>query len=369
MGYLSGPSPHIKSGAVSVLSGLVYNNADICLLIPDLVPSVLALLRTKAVEVIKAVLGFLKVLVSCHQAKDLQNLLPDIVNGILPWSSVSRHHFRTKALQVTVILEILIRRCGSAPVKLLTPEKHRNFCQNRFRGTLSSSLNRHGKNSSKETGASDPNVKVLESSPRGRQRKREHEESSILPEDHVGAARALVGSPRMHKGLIWIDYFFRSTVVLVFCKNAKNEEAWKEKKVVSVDYDKGKHNVIVHLSGLRKEDVPRRYRLRVEGDRFQKDWAISKVVRRVSELDRWEAAFDIAAMVVRIWIGRYGVVFLEKAQILGVGGLGRRANTVERMRDKREKMRRALAAIGGGRGSPAVGRGGAAATEPQRRRG
>ncbi|XP_057506358.1 uncharacterized protein LOC130789581 [Actinidia eriantha] len=174
MGYLSGPSPHIKSGAVSVLSGLVYNNADICLLIPDLVPSVLALLQTKAVEVIKAVLGFLKVLVSCHQAKDLQNLLPDIVNGILPWSSVSRHHFRTK---VTVILEILIRRCGSAPVKLLTPEKHRNFVKTVLE-------NRHGKNSSKETGASDPNVKVLESSPRGRQRKRKHEESSILPEDH-----------------------------------------------------------------------------------------------------------------------------------------------------------------------------------------
>ncbi|GFS43941.1 hypothetical protein Acr_00g0087840 [Actinidia rufa] len=39
---------------------------------------------------------------------------------------------------------------------------------------------------------------------------------------------------------------------------------------------------------------------------------------------------------------------------------------LNRMRDKREKMRRALAAIGGGRGSPAVGRGGAAATEEER---
>ena len=59
MGYLSGASPHIKSGAVSVLSGLVYNNAEICLLIPDLVPSVLALLQTKAVEVIKVSVRYL----------------------------------------------------------------------------------------------------------------------------------------------------------------------------------------------------------------------------------------------------------------------------------------------------------------------
>ena len=53
MGYLSGSSPHIKSGAVSVLSVLVYKDADICTSVPDLVPSVLALLQGKAVEVVK----------------------------------------------------------------------------------------------------------------------------------------------------------------------------------------------------------------------------------------------------------------------------------------------------------------------------
>lgn len=53
MGYLSGSSPHIKSGAVSALSVLVYQDADICLSMPDLVPSILSLLHTKSVEVIK----------------------------------------------------------------------------------------------------------------------------------------------------------------------------------------------------------------------------------------------------------------------------------------------------------------------------
>ncbi|KAI8562287.1 hypothetical protein RHMOL_Rhmol03G0023000 [Rhododendron molle] len=178
MGYLSGSSPHITSGAVSALSILVHNNAEICLLVPDLVPSVLALLQTKAVEVIKAVLGFVKVLVLCHQAKDLQNILPDIVNEVVRWSSVSRHHFRAKAclILVTVILEILMRRCGSAQVKLVTPEKHLNF----VKGILE---NRHGKASSKESSATDMEPEVLESSPRRMQLKRKREEPSIPSEE------------------------------------------------------------------------------------------------------------------------------------------------------------------------------------------
>lgn len=53
MGYLSGGSPHIKSGAVSVLSVLMYKDTDICLSMPDLVPSLLSLLQGKALEVIK----------------------------------------------------------------------------------------------------------------------------------------------------------------------------------------------------------------------------------------------------------------------------------------------------------------------------
>lgn len=53
MGYLSSASPHIKSGAVSVLSLLIYNDTDICLSMPDLVPSLLSLLQGKSVEVIK----------------------------------------------------------------------------------------------------------------------------------------------------------------------------------------------------------------------------------------------------------------------------------------------------------------------------
>ncbi|PON31520.1 Coatomer beta subunit [Parasponia andersonii] len=124
MGYLSGASPHIKSGAVSVLSVLIYKDTDIYRSMPDLIPSLLCLLQGKSVEVIKAVLGFVKVLVSCIEARDLQHLLPDVLKEVLPWSSVSRNHFRAK---VTVIMEIMIRKCGFSAVESVAPETYRRF--------------------------------------------------------------------------------------------------------------------------------------------------------------------------------------------------------------------------------------------------
>ncbi|KAJ9695853.1 hypothetical protein PVL29_011032 [Vitis rotundifolia] len=177
MGYLSGSSPHIKSGAVSVLSVLVYKDADICTSVPDLVPSVLALLQGKAVEVVKAVLGFVKVVVSCLQARDLQSFLPDVLNGVLPWSSVSRNHFRSK---VTVILEIVVRKCGSAAVKLLTPEKYKGFVKTVLE-------NRHSRGSSKEADDPDKEEKRPNASSRGsdftslRQQNRGRKELGLSP--------------------------------------------------------------------------------------------------------------------------------------------------------------------------------------------
>ncbi|TVU36923.1 hypothetical protein EJB05_18879, partial [Eragrostis curvula] len=124
MGYLSSPSPHIVSGAIAALSLLIYNDADFCLEVPNLIPSVLVLLQHKAIEVTKASLGFVKVLVTSLQSEKLLTLQADILSGILPWSSVTKHHFKGK---VALILEILIRKCGFDAVNLNTPEKFKVF--------------------------------------------------------------------------------------------------------------------------------------------------------------------------------------------------------------------------------------------------
>jgi hypothetical protein len=68
-----------------------------------------------------------------------------------------------------------------------------------------------------------------------------------------------------------------------------------------VDYDKGKHEVSTRVSGLRKADIPRRYRLRVQGDRSQKDWTVSEVVDKILKLDHRD---DIDGLLNR-WVGRF----------------------------------------------------------------
>ncbi|KAK6232189.1 hypothetical protein SCA6_002262 [Theobroma cacao] len=212
MGYLSGSSPHIKSGAVAALSVLVYNDPEICVSVPDLVSSILSLLQTKAVEVIKAVLGFVKVLVSSLQAKDLQNFLSDIIHGVVQWSSISRNHFRSK---VTIILEIVTRKCGIAAVQLVTPEKHRGFLNTVIE-------NRRRKTTPKEVDANDAETVLVDSLTEGsqkrkhkglgtfqqkndfvehRKRKRDKRDSGKLPDSsEPGISAAHGGRMKMAKG-------------------------------------------------------------------------------------------------------------------------------------------------------------------------
>ncbi|KAG7546447.1 Armadillo-type fold [Arabidopsis suecica] len=164
-GYISGSSPHIRSGAVSALSALIYKDPEICLSSPELLSSVLSLLHTKSIEIIKAVLGFVKVLVSTSQAQDLQSLLQNLLYEILPWSSVSRHYFKSK---VTIIVEIMVRKCGTRAVQLATPDKHKNFIQTVLE-------NRSGKSKDKEE-TNDSQTTSIDSS--REPRKRNYREAS-----------------------------------------------------------------------------------------------------------------------------------------------------------------------------------------------
>ncbi|KAG6427084.1 hypothetical protein SASPL_111324 [Salvia splendens] len=163
-GYLSGSS-HIKSGVVSALSVLVYSDPNICVAMPDIFPSVMELLHSKAIE---AVLGFVKVVVSSLTPNDLHHSLSEIMDGILRWSSVSRYHFKEK---IVVILEILMRKCGCANVKALAPEKYKDFVQ----GVVE---NRHGKT------RPEPSDKSLKG-----QEKRKRDESAISSKEEGNTGR------------------------------------------------------------------------------------------------------------------------------------------------------------------------------------
>lgn len=93
----------------------------------------------------------------------------------------------------------------------------------------------------------------------------------------------------------------KSSASTIRCSKLKNPDPFKESKQAQVDYDAGTHRLRTSISGLRKSDLPKRNRLRVDGDRFQKDWSVSEVVERVVELDHWE---DIESVLNR-WAGRF----------------------------------------------------------------
>lgn len=101
---------------------------------------------------------------------------------------------------------------------------------------------------------------------------------------------------------IWIKPSSRSPKKRLQHQYRKNGSRWDERKLVGfVDYDKGERRVSIEVAGARKDEIPARYRLRVEGSRWQKDWKLSEVVDQVLELDHWE---DIDGILNR-WAGRF----------------------------------------------------------------
>ncbi|KAJ1695675.1 hypothetical protein LUZ63_012373 [Rhynchospora breviuscula] len=163
MGYLSSPSSHITSGAISALSLLIYNDAEFCLGVSNLIPSVLVLLQNKSNEVIKAALGFVKVLVSTLQTDKLIKLQGEILKGILPWSAVSKFHFRSK---VGIIIEILIRKCGFGSVDMAVPQKYKGFVKTIAEARQNKKNPKEGDDDSEnapETEISSPNKRAKKS--------------------------------------------------------------------------------------------------------------------------------------------------------------------------------------------------------------
>ncbi|CAH1446972.1 unnamed protein product [Lactuca virosa] len=114
--HVKAPS-HVKADAVSALSLLVSDDPQICLLMPDVVPSILGLLdKEDNIQVVKVV-------------KYLYDFHADILGGILPWWYVSQHDIKSK---VTMILEIMMKKCGPTSLKSPVLEQYQDFVMNDF---------------------------------------------------------------------------------------------------------------------------------------------------------------------------------------------------------------------------------------------
>ncbi|WIA12282.1 hypothetical protein OEZ85_012341 [Tetradesmus obliquus] len=119
MGGLVGSSPHMQSAAVLALARLSFEFAgQLEGVVGRLLPAVLLLLRSQSREVIKAVLGFIKVCAMRMPVDLLMIWLPQILEGMLLWADDSKNKFR---LKIRVIVERLVRRCGYEAVASACP--------------------------------------------------------------------------------------------------------------------------------------------------------------------------------------------------------------------------------------------------------
>ncbi|KAL3700630.1 hypothetical protein R1sor_018652 [Riccia sorocarpa] len=122
LGCLAGTTPHMISAAVASLARLIYEfSSDLCHTIPQLLPSALLLLKSRNREIIKSVLGLVKVVIARLSAADLEPHLSSMVQGLMLWSDDSKNRFKAK---VREIIERLVRRCGMTSVEKVMPPEH-----------------------------------------------------------------------------------------------------------------------------------------------------------------------------------------------------------------------------------------------------
>ncbi|RLN81492.1 hypothetical protein BBJ28_00011961 [Nothophytophthora sp. Chile5] len=126
LGGLAARTPHMRSAAVVCLSRLVFEfgreDPVIAQAMPALLKTVLMLLHEKAREVIKSVIGFMKLGIAVLPKDELAPFLPDMINGLLVWIGESKNRFRAKT---RIILIKLCRKFGYEHVAALVPEEDR----------------------------------------------------------------------------------------------------------------------------------------------------------------------------------------------------------------------------------------------------
>jgi ribosomal RNA-processing protein 12 len=119
---LGAETPHMRSAAVMALSRIIFEfgweNEQLQPLLPSLLTTVLVLIDENSREVIKSVIGFIRISVAAIPSEHLQPLLPDLIDGLM------RHHkakdrFRAK---IKIILKKLVRLFGYDALLPFVPE-------------------------------------------------------------------------------------------------------------------------------------------------------------------------------------------------------------------------------------------------------
>lgn len=126
---LAGSSPHMQAATIGCLSRLLYEFRDEMdkQLIKELLTTVMYFMSSLSREVLKAVLGFVKVAIVCLEPELLEDFVELIITSILSCSKDKKSHFKTK---VRHIFERLIRKFSYEVVEGFVPEESKKLIVN-----------------------------------------------------------------------------------------------------------------------------------------------------------------------------------------------------------------------------------------------
>ncbi|KAI8965013.1 NUC173-domain-containing protein [Daldinia sp. FL1419] len=145
---LAGSTPHMISASITALTRILYEfrevvNKDV---LNDLVQTMDLFLTSNNREIVKSVLGFVKVCVISLPTDMMLPRLPSMVPNLMVWAHEHKGHFRAK---VKHIVERMVRRFGFDVVNRNCPEADRKLITN-IRKTKERSKRR--KDAAKEEG-------------------------------------------------------------------------------------------------------------------------------------------------------------------------------------------------------------------------
>lgn len=124
-----GASPTMQSASVMALARLLYEfSAALVTTVPELLPAIYALLETGDREVVKACLGFAKVVAVRLPQVELAAKLSELVPALLKPCDDDDGFARFKG-KTRVVIERLVKRCGWKAVEDVTPALHARLLQ------------------------------------------------------------------------------------------------------------------------------------------------------------------------------------------------------------------------------------------------
>ncbi|KAI1781035.1 NUC173-domain-containing protein [Hypoxylon cercidicola] len=145
---LAGNTPHMISASITALTRILYEFRETVDqgVLSDLVQTMDLFLTSNNREIVKSVLGFVKVCVISLPTELMLPRLPTMIPNLMVWAHEHKGHFRAK---VRHIIERMVRRFGFEPVNRNCPEADRKLITN-IRKTKERSKRR--KDAAKEEG-------------------------------------------------------------------------------------------------------------------------------------------------------------------------------------------------------------------------